>query len=86
MVQATVTDDDEGTRSAELAWVVGSDRQGQGLATEAADTAMQWLRAIGITSFVAHIHPDHAASAAVARNLGLTPGDPRGDGEARWTT
>lgn len=85
MVQATVTDDDEGTRSAELAWVVGSDRQGEGLATEAAAAAMQWLRAIGITSFVAHIHPDHAASAAVARHLGLTPGDPRGDGEARWT-
>jgi hypothetical protein len=35
--------------------------------------------------FVAHIHPDHAASAAIARRLGLAPGDPRADGEVRWS-
>jgi RimJ/RimL family protein N-acetyltransferase len=47
---------------------------------------MEWLRGRGIARFVAHIHPDHAASAAVARHLGLTAGDPRADGETRWTS
>jgi RimJ/RimL family protein N-acetyltransferase len=79
-VQATMTDE----RSAALAWVVATDRQGEGLATEAARAARDWLRERGVTRFVAHIHPDHAASAAVARHLGLAPTDERVDGEVRW--
>jgi RimJ/RimL family protein N-acetyltransferase len=79
-VQATVAD---GT--AELAWIVVSARQGEGLATEAATAVAQWLRSRGIARLVAHIHPDHAASAAVARRLGMTPGEPRADGEVRWS-
>jgi len=80
-VQATIGA--EGT--AALAWVVGTEHQGQGLATEAAKAVMAWLRAQGIATFVAHIHPDHAASAAVARHLGLKPGSARADGEVRWS-
>jgi RimJ/RimL family protein N-acetyltransferase len=83
-VQATVTDDEEGARTAALAWVVATRRQGEGLATEAAWAARDWLREHGVTRFVAHIHPDHGASAGVARHLGLAPTDERGDGEVPW--
>jgi RimJ/RimL family protein N-acetyltransferase len=79
-VQATITDG-----AAELAWVVATKRQGEGLATEAATAVAQWLRSRGVEQLVAHIHPDHAASAAVARRLGMTPGEPRADGELRWS-
>jgi RimJ/RimL family protein N-acetyltransferase len=82
-VQATVSDTDGG-RSAELAWVIATTRQGQGLATEAASAARDWLRERGVQAFTAHIHPDHAASAAVARRLGLEATDRQRDGEVRW--
>jgi RimJ/RimL family protein N-acetyltransferase len=82
-VQATISDGDHG-RSAELAWVIATDRQGEGLATEAAGAAMDWLRAQGVTRFVAHIHPEHGASAAVARHLGLAATEARHAGEVRW--
>jgi RimJ/RimL family protein N-acetyltransferase len=80
-LQATV---DEHGRTAELAWVVATSRQGEGLATEAATAVRDALRADGVATFVAHIHPDHAASAAVARRLGMQPTQPRDDGEIRW--
>jgi RimJ/RimL family protein N-acetyltransferase len=80
-VQATLVD---GGRTAELAWVVATSRQGEGLATEAARAVQEWLRGRGVRHFVAHIHPDHEASAAVARHLGLAPTDERHDGEIRW--
>ena len=79
-VQATMSD----RRSAELAWVIATSRQGEGLATEAAAAAMAWLRDQGVTRFVAHVHPDHGASAAVARHLGLAATDARRQGEVRW--
>jgi RimJ/RimL family protein N-acetyltransferase len=82
-VQATIADG-EGVRTAALAWVVATSRQGEGLATEAASAARDWLRAHGVTRFVAYIHPDHAASAAVARHLGLAATDERWGGEVRW--
>jgi RimJ/RimL family protein N-acetyltransferase len=78
-VQATVACDE-----AELAWVIATAHQGEGLATEAARAAQEWLRAQGVARFVAHVHPRHAASAAVARHLGMAPGEPRADGEVRW--
>lgn len=78
-VQATVRGD-----VAELAWVVGTPWQGRGLAAEAARTLLAHLTAAGITTATAHIHPDHHASAAVARALGLTPTTHRQDGETRW--
>jgi RimJ/RimL family protein N-acetyltransferase len=78
-LQATVSG-----RTAELAWVIAASRQGEGLATEAATAVRDALRADGVTTFVAHIHPGHAASAAIARRLGLQPTQPRDDGEVRW--
>ena len=82
-VQATISDGDDG-RSAELAWVIATSRQGEGLATEAAGAVMDWLRGCGVARFVAHIHPEHHASAAVARHLGLAATDVRHEGEVRW--
>jgi len=82
-VQATISDGDDG-RSAELAWVIATSRQGEGLATEAAGAVMEWLRDQGVARFVAHIHPDHGASAGVARHLGLAATDVRHAGEVRW--
>ncbi|MEU4349103.1 GNAT family N-acetyltransferase [Streptomyces sp. NPDC023838] len=78
-VQATV---EGGT--AEIAWVVGTPWQGRGLAREAARALVDGLRAHGVRDFVAHIHPDHTASAAVARAAGLAPTGERQDGEVRW--
>lgn len=69
---------------AELAWVVGTPWQRRGLATEAARTLLAHLTAAGVTTAVAHIHPDHHASAAIARALGLRPTADTQDGETRW--
>ncbi|PPF85231.1 GNAT family N-acetyltransferase [Subtercola sp. Z020] len=91
-VQATVTGAADGAGGepveeegqAEVAWVVATSQQGRGYATEAALALVDWLRARGVTQFVAHIHPDHRASQAVARHLGLHPTATRVDGEDRW--
>ncbi|WP_244181916.1 GNAT family N-acetyltransferase [Streptomyces curacoi] len=79
-VQATVTED----RTAEIAWVVGTPWQGRGLASEAARGLVAWLGRQSVRTVVAHIHPDHPASAAVAAAAGLTPTDEEQDGETRW--
>ncbi|UWE08065.1 GNAT family N-acetyltransferase [Actinacidiphila bryophytorum] len=78
-VQATVV----GER-AEIAWVVGTPWQGKGIATEAARALVAWLGAQGVKAVVAHIHPDHRASSAVAAAAGLTATDEWDDGEMRW--
>lgn len=83
-VQATVTTAD-GRRTAEVAWVVARPHQRRGYAREAARTMAAWLRAHGVQELVAHVHPDHTASAAVARTLGLGPTGTVVDGEVRWT-
>jgi RimJ/RimL family protein N-acetyltransferase len=80
-LQATIGE--EGTR-AEVAWVVGLDWQGHGYATEAAQALVAWLESRRITSVQAHIHPDHGASAAVARRCGLLPTGRFEDGEQLW--
>ncbi len=80
-VQATV---DNRTADAELAWVVGTAWQGHGYASEAAAGMSRWLRSRGATRLVAHVHPGHAASAAVARSLGLAPTGRVVDGEVEW--
>ena len=82
-VQATVTENGAGT-SADVAWVIGSAFQHQGFAREAAGTMVTWLREQGVAEVVAHVHPDHHASAAVARAIGLTPTKTIVDGEVRW--
>ena len=78
-VQATVVGD-----SAEIAWVISPSVQGRGLATEAARAMVGLLTAAGVRRLVAHVHPDHAASARVAERLGLRPTDVVEDGEVRW--
>jgi RimJ/RimL family protein N-acetyltransferase len=78
-VQATVVHD-----AADVAWIVAVPHQGQGHAREAAAAMTEWLRGRGITRFTAHVHPDHVASARVARALGFTPTEIVVDGEVRW--
>ena len=80
-VQATIAD--AGTR-AEIAWVVGLNWQRQGFAAESVRALVAWLDARGVTAIQAHIHPDHAASAAVARRAGLAPTGRSDDGEQLW--
>ena len=80
-VQATVVDG--GTR-AEIAWVVGLNWQRQGFAAEAVRALVTWLDARGVSALQAHIHPDHVASAAVARRAGLAPTGQTDDGEELW--
>jgi RimJ/RimL family protein N-acetyltransferase len=80
-VQATITG--EGRR-AEIAWVVGLEWQGQGYATEAARALVTWLDSRGVQIIQAHIHPGHAASAAVASRAGLRPSGVVEDGEQLW--
>ncbi|NED11891.1 GNAT family N-acetyltransferase [Streptomyces sp. SID9124] len=78
-VQATVRGD-----RAEIAWVVGVPWQGRGYAREAAGGLVAHLREVGVTTVVAHVHPEHAASAAVAAGAGLTRTGEWEDGEERW--
>ena len=82
-VQATITPTDGGP-SAEVAWVIGVPFQGHGYATEAARAMVAWLRAQGVGTVVAHVHPGHGASAAVARAVGLVATETVVDGEIRW--
>ena len=83
-VQATVRRDAAGELEAELAWVVVTAHQGAGHAREAASTVAGWLREQGVRRLVAHVHPRHAASAGVARAIGLAPTSTVVDGEVRW--
>ncbi|MFF7634380.1 GNAT family N-acetyltransferase [Kitasatospora sp. NPDC008050] len=78
-VQATV----HGTE-AEVAWVVGAGWQGRGCAREAARALVGWLAGAGVRRVVAHVHPEHHASAAVAAAAGLTATERFQDGERRW--
>jgi RimJ/RimL family protein N-acetyltransferase len=65
-VQATVM----GT-SADVAWVIGVDWQHRGIAREASMAMCRWLHDAGVDRITAHIHPDHAASSAIAEACGL---------------
>ncbi|MGN9846803.1 GNAT family N-acetyltransferase [Nonomuraea sp. H19] len=78
-VQATIDG-----RTAEVAWVIGTPWQGRGLARAAARALVDRLTEQEIDTVVAHIHPDHAASAAVAASAGLRPTDRWLDGEVCW--
>ncbi|NEA37423.1 GNAT family N-acetyltransferase [Streptomyces sp. SID13031] len=78
-VQATVIGDE-----AEIAWVLGTAWQGHGYAKEAAVALVAWLQAHGAGRVVAHVHPEHLASAAVAAAAGLHRTDQLDDGEYLW--
>ncbi len=82
-VQATISPCDHGL-VAEIAWVVGTCWQRKGIATEAAQGLVNWLGQQPISAIIAHIHPDHQASAAVATAAGLTPTNQRHEGEVQW--
>ncbi|MEU6224529.1 GNAT family N-acetyltransferase [Streptomyces sp. NPDC047042] len=82
-VQATVSFSGHGP-IAEIAWVVGTPWQGRGIATEAAQGLVDWLNQQPVHTVIAHIHPKHRASAAVATAAGLTPTDEWHEGEIRW--
>jgi RimJ/RimL family protein N-acetyltransferase len=81
-VQATLTPDPLGS-VAEIAWVIGTGWQGRGIATEAVRGLVGWLDDKADV-IIAHVHPDHAASAAVAAGCGLVPTDELVEGEIRW--
>src|SRR5204863_7822031 len=53
-------------------------------ASEAARALIDWLHQRNIDDVMAHIHPDHGASAAVATRAGLQPTDEQADGERVW--
>jgi RimJ/RimL family protein N-acetyltransferase len=78
-VQATIAN-----QSTEIAWVIGTPWQGRGIASEAARGLVDWLATQSVRTVVAHIQPDHNASAAVAVSAGLTATDEWHDGEVRW--
>jgi RimJ/RimL family protein N-acetyltransferase len=82
-VQATVIGE-QPDAVAEIAWVIGIAHQGQGFAKEAVQAMAAWLCAHDTCRLIAHIHPEHEASQAVARAAGLRPTDTMVDGEVRW--
>lgn len=50
----------------------------------AARGLVAWLRELPVRTIAAHVHPDHAAPAAVAAAAGLTPTGRVHDGELEW--
>lgn len=65
--------------------MVGAPWQSRGFATAATRLRLERLAGLGVGGVIAHIHPEHAASNAVARRCGLRPTDEVVDGEVRWT-
>jgi len=78
-VQATVVDG-----RADVAWLIGTQWQGRGYATEAAGRMLALLEQRCVREITSHIRADHAASARVATNLGLSPTDEVEEGELVW--
>jgi len=82
-LQATITGRD-GELVGEIAYVVGTAWQGQGLAREMARGLVSWLSARGVARIIAHVHPGHGASSAVVAALGMVATPVRVDGEVEW--
>ncbi|MET9532780.1 GNAT family N-acetyltransferase [Streptomyces sp. NPDC006649] len=58
----------------EIGWTFARAHWGRGYATEAARSVLAWgFGPLGLERITSMIHPDNAASAAVARRLGFTP-------------
>ncbi|MBC9718223.1 GNAT family N-acetyltransferase [Streptomyces sp. TRM66268-LWL] len=72
------------SRIAEIAWTVGTPWQGRGIAREAACALVVALAQEPLDAVIAHVHPDHHASASVAAAAGLTVTDVVHDGEVMW--
>jgi RimJ/RimL family protein N-acetyltransferase len=84
-MQATVSGEREAL-VAEIAWTIAPRFQRRGHAREASAEVLTWLCAQRVGLIIAHIHPAHDASMAVARALGLTPTDQIAAGEVRWSS
>lgn len=82
-VQATVCGQAP-AETAVMAWTVGTAFQGHGYAREGVAGAIEQLMLAGVGHFTANIHPDHQASIAVARAVGLSPTSAHTDGEVVW--
>jgi len=82
-VQATVREVD-GLLSARLGWMIGIAWQNRGFASEAATALVRWMRWQRVDEIAANIHPEHDASAAVARRAGLRQTEEVHDGERVW--
>jgi GNAT superfamily N-acetyltransferase len=82
-VQATLSTQN-GESVAELAWVIASAHQGQGYARHATKAVVRWLRKLGANLIIAHVHPYHQASMAVAAGIGMSASETVLDGEVRW--
>ncbi|MEP4147678.1 MAG: GNAT family N-acetyltransferase [Halioglobus sp.] len=78
-VQATVSE-----THADIAWVIGSQWQGNGYASEAALALVQWLDKTGVKTTRACINSNHLASQRVARYAGLSNSGLLEDGEDVW--
>ncbi len=78
-VQATIV-----AEVAQVAWVVASNWQRQGIATEAAAAMLSWLDRREIFEVRANIHPLHTASQNVAMRIGLKPTGDVIHGEQVW--
>jgi RimJ/RimL family protein N-acetyltransferase len=63
----------EGEPMVELPWVIEPDREGEGLATEAALAAIEWARSLALGEVVAMITLGNLASRRVAEKAGLRP-------------
>jgi len=69
---------------AEVAWVIGTSHQATAMPRRAALAMTEWLREHSVVTVVAYVHPEHQASIAVARALGLKATNAVVDGETRW--
>ena len=78
-VQATVRES-----TAELAWLVGTEFQRLGYASEAVACLANWLQNDDITSLQAYIHPGHEASQKIAASVGLRKTANQVDDEDLW--
>ena len=67
-----------------LAWVIASAHQGQGYARHATEAVVRWLRKLGANLIIAHVHPYHQASMAVAAGIGMSASETVVDSEVRW--
>ncbi len=83
-VQATLYHPKTGGIEAELAWVIGSEHQGNGYGREGALAMSGWLREHGVGGLTAHIHPQHEASIGIARALGLSATKEMSGEEVLW--
>ena len=80
-VQATIPADGG---PAEIAWVIGSQWQGNGYGGRSAALLIDELALRGVRRIAAHIHPGNEASQRIGKGVGMAPTAVVVDGEIRW--